>query len=267
MRITRGNRAALLIYSILFFCLILYNEFFEYARMRRSWKLSPGELGMTLEHPDNVKILFVGDPQIQGIINEPPSLIGMLSRWDSDTYLRRTFQLAIHFFEPDIVVFLGDLVDEGSIATKQQYSSYQKRFFDNIFVIPKYLNVKMVLLAGDNDIGGEGSDKMTYELARRFEENFDSLSEVVPYKNVDVLKFNLVPWMRPTDLVDEEIFRKELDEDIEDLILKSDNKFRVLITHNSLGGVKESRRAELLYRLKPHFVFTAHSHRVSIQLV
>jgi hypothetical protein len=40
-------------------------------------------------------------------------LLGIITRWDSDRYLSKTFSWAKYAYNPDVVVFLGDLMDEG----------------------------------------------------------------------------------------------------------------------------------------------------------
>lgn len=37
---------------------------------------------------------------------------------------------------PHVVVFLGDIMDEGSIATNEEYRRYIKRFYDVFHVNP-----------------------------------------------------------------------------------------------------------------------------------
>ena len=43
-------------------------------------------------------------------------------------YLAKTFQLALNHVQPDVVIFLGDLIDEGSVATDVEYELYVNRF-------------------------------------------------------------------------------------------------------------------------------------------
>ena len=43
-------------------------------------------------------------------------------------YLATTFQHAFNYVQPDIVVFLGDLMDEGSVANGPEYDLYAQRF-------------------------------------------------------------------------------------------------------------------------------------------
>ena len=45
-------------------------------------------------------------------------------------YLRRTFQAAYYHHKPDVVVYLGDLLDEGSKASNSEYETYTSRFKD-----------------------------------------------------------------------------------------------------------------------------------------
>ena len=79
------------------------------------------------ESEDNIlKILFVADSQIQGYLNE--GIIGPITRWDSDRYLSKTFSWAMYAYDPQVVVFLGDLIDEGSEADQDDYKDYVIRF-------------------------------------------------------------------------------------------------------------------------------------------
>jgi hypothetical protein len=104
-----AQRAAL-DYNKLGFILLLgavfYNEFFVYYSSYNKWP--------SLSNSDDcIKILFVADPQIQGLKYERPFPIGAITRWDSDRYLSKTYSWAVFAYSPQIVVFLGDLIDEG----------------------------------------------------------------------------------------------------------------------------------------------------------
>ncbi len=44
--------------------------------------------------------------------------------------MKRTFQAAYHHHAPDVVVYLGDLLDEGSKASNEEYETYYDRFKD-----------------------------------------------------------------------------------------------------------------------------------------
>lgn len=43
-------------------------------------------------------------------------------------YVQRTFRRALQHVRPDVIVILGDVFDEGSISTNEEYERYLKRF-------------------------------------------------------------------------------------------------------------------------------------------
>lgn len=45
-------------------------------------------------------------------------------------YLRSTFSVVLKHFKPDILVYLGDLMDEGSVSSMGQFHGYVKRLAD-----------------------------------------------------------------------------------------------------------------------------------------
>ena len=87
---------------------VFYNELIAYYSAYTRWP--------DLKWPtDSLRILFVADPQIQGVMYESPFPLGPITRWDSDRYLSKSFSWAIYAYSPQIVVFLGDLIDEGDL--------------------------------------------------------------------------------------------------------------------------------------------------------
>lgn len=54
----------------------------------------------------------------------------------------KTYSRAFSFVQPNVVVFLGDLMDEGSIATEIEYKRYARRLF-NIFLTGPSADVKV----------------------------------------------------------------------------------------------------------------------------
>lgn len=59
-------------------------------------------------------------------------------------YLSKNYRLAKEHVSPDVVVFLGDLFDEGSIANDPEYRRYFQRF-RNIFDLPTNQNPSEVV--------------------------------------------------------------------------------------------------------------------------
>ncbi|CAG0914219.1 unnamed protein product [Notodromas monacha] len=117
-----------------------------------------------------VSILLVADPQIVGEQDEPSWPVGSVFRWDCDRYLRRTFEAALAHTQPDAVVFLGDLIDEGEKATDAEWARYVRRF-SSIFH-PHDGQFASVFLPGDNDVGGEGVNPVMPDRVKRFRDAF-----------------------------------------------------------------------------------------------
>ncbi|GMR50539.1 hypothetical protein PMAYCL1PPCAC_20734 [Pristionchus mayeri] len=113
------------------------------------------------------RILIVADPQLIGYRNEP-RFVGPIARLDSDRYLSRGFFYALRHGRPDLIIFLGDLFDEGVEDSDEEFELTLQRF-ESIFA--SYKSVQRVYLAGDNDIGGEGErviDSRKDRFAKRF---------------------------------------------------------------------------------------------------
>jgi len=81
------------------------------------------------------------------------------------------------------VVFLGDLLDEGSETVEEStYVKYVRRFkaiYEEVFFSGG--SVEMAFVSGDNDVGGESDDPVTVEKVSRFKKgsNFCSHHNVL----------------------------------------------------------------------------------------
>lgn len=73
------------------------------------------------------RLLLVADPQILGETFDE-HVYNDLAIFDNDRFLRSTYGHAVAHVRPDAVAFLGDLMDEGSVASTEQYDRYLKRF-------------------------------------------------------------------------------------------------------------------------------------------
>ena len=105
--------------AMILVAVIFYNEYYAYYSAYASW---PYE-----EEGEVTNILLVADPQLQGLRDERH--FGSVTRWDADRYLRKTFSWAVSSYSVDAVVFLGDLLDEGSRTSDGEiYDDYVSRF-------------------------------------------------------------------------------------------------------------------------------------------
>ncbi|XP_023946445.1 uncharacterized protein LOC112051865 [Bicyclus anynana] len=165
---------------------IFYCEWFDYVIQPLFWP------DFACKNEEScTKILFIADPQIQGDLAVPPPL-GSLVNWDSDRYLASTFSVVLKHFKPDVLVYLGDLMDEGSVSTTAQYHSYVKRL-SNIFDV--YYPVVQVWVPGDNDIGGE-NEPINHNKVAEFSKVFDQPS-VITFRNITFYKINSIMYKVP----------------------------------------------------------------------
>lgn len=137
-----------IVYTIL--SIVLCNEYLIYFIQRLRWKQLHCESSCT-------KILFVADPQLLGYITGESRIINMFATHDSDRHLAKTFRQAVSHTKPDIIVFLGDIFDEGSISNDQEFKETYLRF-QKLFPIPR--DSEIIFVAGDNDIGGNSVNQI-----------------------------------------------------------------------------------------------------------
>lgn len=86
----------------------------------------------------------MSDPQILGETFDTNFYSGIAIH-DSDQFLKKTFARAYAFAKPDVIFFLGDLMDEGSVALEDAYQRYLRRF-NSIF--KSSTNVKKFYIPG-----------------------------------------------------------------------------------------------------------------------
>ncbi|CAG5129770.1 unnamed protein product [Candidula unifasciata] len=195
-----------------------FNEYLVYTLHSFRWASIP-----TDRNPkEEMVILLVSDPQLIGIQDEIGFPLGPIIRWDADSYLRKTFYRAYYHTIPDVVVFLGDIMDEGSKATDSEYQSYFQRF-NSIFYETSY--AKTVVIPGDNDIGGEGGDLRTFFKVNRFEKHFENLTGAVSHGFVDFLKLDI-------RMMKDQVLEKQ--KVISDVATQLKGKFRIIVNHESI---------------------------------
>jgi len=150
---------------------------------------------------------------------------------------------------PSTIVFLGDLIDEASEATPEEQASYVHRFHS---IYPPENGPDMIYLPGDNDIGGEGSDKVTEAKIAQFEKNFGPTTprmvSVTPW-------LNLLPVSR--------LISNNADKNIKkagfNFSRAPDQKVVVGLSHWPLLP-KQDQLTESVLALNPEVIFSAHNH-------
>lgn len=81
--------------------------------------------------------------------------------------MHRAFQTAMTIFQPNLVIFLGDLFDEGKWVSEKEFDTYVQRFH-LLFNVPD--GVKVVAVVGNHDIGFHYATNP--KIVHRFEKQF-----------------------------------------------------------------------------------------------
>lgn len=148
-------------------------------------------------------ILFVADPQILGETFDT-AWYYRIAMTDSDRFLRNTFSRAEAHSRPDVICFMGDLMDEGSVAADDAHARYAERFH-SVFATSSS-NVASMHIPGDNDIGGERSDFITDRKVNRFRSAFNERSALVVGNRYQLINTNMMTHTYP-DISDTDVDR------------------------------------------------------------
>ncbi|CAL7952139.1 unnamed protein product [Xylocopa violacea] len=222
--------------GLLVLAAVIYNEFSVYDIQKLKWSRR--------ECSECVKVLLVADPQILG--DEHEKYFGSwIAQWDSDMYLKKTFSRALDHSNPHVVVFLGDLMDEGHIANAEKFNLYKRRL-DSIFEMPDH--IMKIYLPGDNDIGGE-EDVVSANVHNRFNFAF-SQPDTLVYKTVTFFKVNRLTHTMPE--APKYAFLNDYAER---------NTTNVLLSHMPLLFMPGTFVQNVLKELSPQIIFTAHEHK------
>lgn len=232
--------------------MVFNNEYLCYVWCRLRWASIPNP---TRDASSELRILLVADPQLVGFRDESP-WFGFVTRWDCDRYLQNGFQNAFSYVRPDVVVFLGDLLDEGSVATDHHYVTYVDRF-KSVFPVPK--DVQSVFIHGDNDVGGENFQLKEQALINRFNKYFDpanlSSNSVVHSKFVDFLKLSF-------DFG--EAFAAKMKESVAQMTRDSSAPLRIVCNHMGIFVRPPTEYSELIAVARPSMFISAHNHKAAV---
>ncbi|EAT47222.1 AAEL001670-PA [Aedes aegypti] len=229
------------VYSILIVLLTLYNEVFIYVLQKFKWS------NISCQEDHCLRMLLVGDPQILGKTYDS-SYYSPLANFDSDRYLAWYYEKAVEHVRPDVICFLGDLMDEGTTANEQHFEEYYERFGQ---IFPTHPTAKIVYIPGDNDIGGDDGEELKPSKVRRFRQYFSEKPAWIINDNVTIYNINKITLERP--LNDPRL-------DIKDGEDSSDRYIRIFLSHLPFLSNPGSFTYEAIGKLKPNVIFSGHLH-------
>lgn len=113
-------------YSILTIPLTVWFAFFVFFQRLQPW-IYANSCNFT---PGGYNMLLVADPQLIDNHTYPtyPSPLLSLSEFTVDNYLFKNYWAMVRHLQPDSIVFLGDLLDNGRGCTDVYYEKQYKRF-------------------------------------------------------------------------------------------------------------------------------------------
>ena len=231
----------------------IYNEVLCYWLATWSWNSLP-----TTTHPQQqLRVLFVADPQLVGSNDAPPAMVRPVTQLDCDRYLAKTYAYAVQHVRPDVVVFLGDLLDEGSRADQDEFSSYVRRFNA---VFPKLPTERYrVVIPGDNDIGGEGGEFKGLDTIKRFNQRLAGIgdkTDSVSLQQADFLDFysmNLDDMNRIPDVSAYSQLKSSA---------SKTGEYSVMLNHYDVSP--RFSVGPLLQELGSDLIFSAHNHKSAV---
>ncbi|XP_022697294.1 metallophosphoesterase 1-like isoform X2 [Varroa jacobsoni] len=172
-------------------CIIIYCEVVIYylVLLQCTWPLLDSA---TQEHnirsdPNAapLKVMMVADTHLLG-----PFRGHWFDKLRREWQMKRTFATAMTLHQPEVVVFLGDLFDEGQWMDNVQFNRDVQRF-KRIF--PQAEKTKFIVAAGNHDVGFHY--KMTKVLVDRFQRLFsesDSGVELITVKGSAFVSLNSI---------------------------------------------------------------------------
>ncbi len=122
---------------------LLFCEYLVYFPVL--WRCDYPQLEAGGTEEETLKVMFLSDTHLLG--SRTGHWFDKLRR---EWQMRRAFQTARTLFRPELVVFLGDLFDEGKWCGPEEFSRYVARF-EELFVVGPETEVRVV--AGNHDEG------------------------------------------------------------------------------------------------------------------
>ena len=142
------------------FALIFFCEFLIYYLVLFRCSYPALEAGGEADEGRAVRAMFLADTHLLG------SRLGhWFDKLRREWQMHRAFQTAQTYFRPDLVVFLGDVFDEGKWCPEDEFSAYVLRFSSLFHVSP---GTKVRVVAGNHDVG------FHYALTPRLEARFEA---------------------------------------------------------------------------------------------
>ncbi|KAJ7783320.1 Metallo-dependent phosphatase-like protein [Mycena metata] len=159
---------------------------FIYSVRKCSWPDSDIQARTDSSFPQPTHVLLVADPQILDHRSYPDRapFLTWISQLLVDLNLRKSWRAALRT-RPDIVIFLGDMMDGGRFTmTDGEYERYYRRFKS---IFPLNSDVPEYFIPGNHDTGLGISDQFSEQAGARYTSHFGPLNSLVTIANHTVV--------------------------------------------------------------------------------
>lgn len=164
-------------------------------------------------------------------------------------YIKRTFDSATSFLKPEVIIILGDSLDEGSTAHSVAFLRNVKRLTS---IFNKEKQFKTIYVAGDNDVGGEGFDFRDPWKLKRWEAYLKAKEKTVFKENfLRILTMHY-------DMHD--LYDQDTPYLLKDLNKTGWGSFRVITNHMPIINRYRPQFEPLIEKTRANLIITAHTH-------
>lgn len=146
----------------------------------------PTWLTIDRELPDanSTKILVLSDTHIMGAIKSV-RIDKLLREWQ----MKQAYSIINSIYKPEVVIFLGDLLDEASFSSDENFK-IASRDFSNIF--PDTKNQERIIIAGNHDVGFHDQIRFNPYHLQRFHKKYSAAVNIQLIRSATLKSVNIV---------------------------------------------------------------------------
>lgn len=239
---------------------------------------------LSSESENTTRILVLADTHIMGPIKSY-RIDKMRREWQ----MKQAFRISTNYFKPDIVMNLGDIFDEASFSQNEAFRMFYQDYEETF---PSRQGQKIIVIAGNHDVGFHNQMIKYPRLLFRFHETLDATNsiELLKHNNLNIVVINSMSFYNDTcgfctqSIADTNMISRQLNGmnrtspetysrpillthiplyRVDDTLCEYPYSLREVVKKNSIEGEDVLHKAAsnfLLDRLKPRLILSGHTH-------
>ncbi|GES79079.1 metallo-dependent phosphatase [Rhizophagus clarus] len=183
------SRSPAITFKIIWAFALLIGEvfIFSYSMQKCSW---PEHESWNTTASEPVHVAIIADPQIiDDYSYGRTGILQKISEIYPDMYMRKNWINLQHMFDPDAIIFLGDLMDGGRELDDNKWDEELHRF-RHLFIPEKPIKTPTFYLAGNHDIGF--GEHVIPEAFNRFRKVFGTFSYMTKLGNHSIIALDTI---------------------------------------------------------------------------